>query len=384
MTSNKNVCIVGPSKLFLSGVSYYTIRLANAMSSKKNISVICFRQLLPTFLFPGKSHVGKTISDMNFSSDLSIFDGMDYNNPFTWIQAYFFLKKQKPDVIILQWWTSSVAHMHLLLKFFASLLHKPKIIIEFHEVVDPFEESIIPIRLYSKITGKLLRKNLDAYITHSESDKQLVAKRYSIAPEKIHVVLHGLYDQYGKLLDIKEARKKLLIHEEFVILFFGLIRKYKGIPYLISAFEQLPPKILEKSRLLIVGEIWENHRELLNRIKFSPLHDKITLVDEYIPDEKINLYFSASNVVVLPYLRASQSGIAHIAMAFGKPVIVSEVGGLKESMANYEGTFFVSPGEIDSLKDAILSRLGTKEHYEAPDQKWDKIVNNYIEVIQSV
>jgi glycosyltransferase involved in cell wall biosynthesis len=162
---------------------------------KKNISVIYFRQLLPTFLFPGKSHVGKTISHMNFSPGLSIFDGMDYNDPLTWIQAYLFLKNQTPDVIILQWWTSSVAHMHLLLKLFANLLHKPKIIIEFHEVVDPFEESILPLRLYSKITCKLLRKNLDAYITHSESYKQLVAKRYSIAPEKIHVILHGLYDQ---------------------------------------------------------------------------------------------------------------------------------------------------------------------------------------------
>ena len=80
--------------------------------------------------------------------------------------------------------------MQLLLRLFASLTNKPKIIIEFHEVVDPFEESILPIRLYSKITGKLLRKNLDAYITHSESDKQLVAERYAIAPEKIHVIPH--------------------------------------------------------------------------------------------------------------------------------------------------------------------------------------------------
>jgi glycosyltransferase involved in cell wall biosynthesis len=384
MASHKSICIVGPSKLFLSGVSYYTIRLANTLSSEKNVSVICFRQLLPTFLFPGKSHVGKTISEMNFSPDIPTFDGMDYNNPLTWIQACIFLKNQKPDVIILQWWTSSVAHMHLLLKLFASYLHKPKIIIEFHEVVDPFEESLLPIRLYSKITGKFLRKNLDAYITHSESDKQLVAKRYSITPEKIHVILHGLYDQYGELLDIKDAREKLSINEEFVILFFGLIRKYKGIFNLINAFEQLPSKILEKSRLLIVGEIWEDRKELLNRIKVSPLQDKITLVDEYIPDEKVNLYFSASDVVVLPYLRASQSGIAHIAMSFGKPIVVSEVGGLKESMANYKGTFFVSPGENDSLRDAILSQVGTEEHYEAPDQKWDKIVNSYIELIRSV
>ena len=384
MTSNKSVCIVGPSKRFLSGISYYTIRLANAMPMEKEVSVVCFRQLLPTFLFPGKSHVGKNISDLNFSPRIPVFDGMDYNNPLTWIQAYRFLKAQKPDIIVLQWWTSSVAHMQLLLKIFAGLLNKPKVIIEFHEVVDPFEESILPIRLYSKITGKLLRKNLDAYITHSESDKELVAKRYSISPEKIHVIPHGLYDQYGKLLDIKEARRNLSIKDDFVILSFGLIRKYKGTPYLIRAFEQLPSKILEKSRLLIVGEIWEDRKELLDQIKASPYHDKITLVDEYVPDEKVNLYFSAADVVVLPYLRASQSGIAHIAMSFGKPVVVSEVGGLKESMANYEGTFFVPPADVDSIKEAILGQFGERNHYEAPDQKWDRIINCYTELIQSI
>ncbi len=384
MASNKSICIVGPSKRFLSGISYYTIRLANAMSEEKNVSIVCFRQLLPTFLFPGKSHVGKNISDLNFSPALPVFDGMDYNNPLTWIRAYSFIKEQKPDVIILQWWTSSVAHMQLLLRLFASLTNNPKIIIEFHEVVDPFEESILPIRLYSKITGKLLRKNLDAYITHSESDKQLVAERYAIAPEKIHVIPHGLYDQYGEVLDSKEAKKALSIKEEFVILSFGLIRKYKGVPYLIRAFEQLPSEVLEKSRLLIVGEIWEDRKELLDQIKASPFFDRITLVDEYVPDERISLYFSAADVVVLPYLRASQSGIAHIAMSFGKPVVVSEVGGLKESMAGYEGTFFVPPGDVESIRKAVLSLFGTNERYEAPDQKWDKIINRYIELIQSI
>jgi glycosyltransferase involved in cell wall biosynthesis len=384
MTSNKHICIVGPSKRFLSGISYYTIRLANAMSTKKDVSVICFRQLLPTFLFPGKSHVGKNISDLNFSSGFPVFDGMDYNNPLTWFYAYRFIKTQKPDVIILQWWTSSVAHMQLLLKAFAGLLNKPKIIIEFHEVVDPFEESILPIRLYSKITGKLLRKNLNAYITHSESDKKLVGERYAISPDKIHVIPHSLYDQYGESLDINKAKKDLSISEEFVILSFGLIRKYKGIPNLIRAFEQLPPETLKKSRLLIVGEIWEDRKELLEQIKASTFRDRITLVDEYVPDEKVNLYFSAADVVVLPYLRASQSGIAHIAMSFGKPVVVSEVGGLKESMANYEGTFFVPPGDVSSIREGILKSLIREKHYEAPDQKWDKIINSYIELIQSV
>ena len=354
------------------------------MYVKRDVSIICFRQLLPTFLFPGKSHVGKNISSLSFSSKIPVFDGMDYNNPITWADAFFFIKKQNPDVIILQWWTSSVAQMHLLLKLFASRLNKPKIILEFHEVVDPFEESILPIRLYSKITGRLLRKNLDAYITHSESDKQLVAERYAIAPEKIHVIPHGLYDQYGEVLESKEAKEALSIKEEFVILSFGLIRKYKGIPYLIRAFEQFPPEIIEKSRLLIVGEIWEDHNELLEQIKASPYSDRITLVDEYVPDDKVNVYFSAADVVVLPYLRASQSGIAHIAMSFGKPVVVSEVGGLKESMANYEGTFFVPPADVESIRKAVLNQFGSERHYEVPDQKWDTIINRYIELIESI
>jgi len=107
-----------------------------------------------------------------------------------------------------------------------------------------------------------------------------------------------------------------------VILTFGLIRKYKGIMYLVQAFEKLPEDIAKKSRLLIVGEIWEGKNELLNQINMSQYREKITLINEYVPDEKIPVYFGASDVVVLPYLRASQSGIAHIAMSFGKHIIV--------------------------------------------------------------
>ncbi|WP_269851233.1 glycosyltransferase [Methanosarcina horonobensis] len=118
--------------------------------------------------------------------------------------------------------------------------------------------------------------------------------------KKIHVIPHGLYDQYGELLDTKEARRSLSINDELVILSFGLIRKYKGTSYLIRLLNSSLLRFLKKSRLLIVGEIWEDRKELLDQIKESPAHDKITLIDEYVPDDKVNLYFSAANVVVLP------------------------------------------------------------------------------------
>ncbi len=376
------ICIVGPSKRFLSGISYYTIRLANALSISNDVSVICFRKLLPEFLFPGRARVGKDISSLEFSKEVQVFDRMDYNNPITWYGAYRHLKKVKSEVIILQWWTSSVSHMFLLLKMMNVLL-KSRLVIEFHEVVDPLEESILPVRMYSRLMGTILRKNLSAYIVHSTSDKFLVAQRYKIDPRKIHVIPHGLYDQYGSAMDNKKAKELLSIKEDFVILSFGLIRKYKGITYLIQAFEQLPESIARKSRLLIVGEIWESREELLNQIGQSRYREKITLIDEYVSDEKIPIYFSAANVVVLPYTRSSQSGIAHIAMSFGKPIIVSEVGGLKESMRGYEGTFFVPPENSDAIMEELIKHSGSEKIYKPPSLGWDEISKQYLKVISA-
>lgn len=380
---NMKICIVGPSKRFLSGISYYTIRLVNALSMSSEVSVICFRNLLPKFMFPGHAHVGKDISHLEFSSDVKVFDGMDYNNPVTWYGAYRFLKTIKPEVIIFQWWTSSVSHMHLLLKLMGTLM-KSKMIIEFHEVVDPLEESIMPIRLYSRMVGRLLRKDLNAYIVHSTSDKYLVAKRYNIDLEKIHVIPHGLYDHYGVAIENKKAKELLSIKEDFVILSLGLIRKYKGITYLIKAFEQLPESIASISRLLIVGEIWEDREELIDQISLLRYRKNITLIDEYVPDDRIPIYFSAANVIVLPYLRASQSGIAHIAMSFGKPIIVSEVGGLAESMRQYGGAIFVPPGDSNAIKRELINCSRSEKLYNPPSLGWNETSRQYFRVIEKI
>lgn len=376
----KNICIVGPSKRFLSGISYYTIRLANALSASTTVSVIYFRRLLPEFLFPGRARVGNDISYLDISQDVRVFDGMDYGNPITWYGAYRFLKMTKPDVIILQWWTSSVSHMHILLKIIGVLI-KSKLIIEFHEVVDPLEENILPIRLYSHMMGNILRKGLNTYIVHSTSDKLLVAQRYNLDPQNIHVIPMGLYDHYGELIGNKTAKECLSIKEDFVLLSFGLIRKYKGIIYLIQAFEKLPESIAQRCRLLIVGEIWEEREELFNNIKSSRYRDKITLINEYVPDNMVPIYFSAANVVVLSYTRASQSAVAHTAMSYGKTIIVSEVGGLKESLGRYEGAFFVPPENSEAIMKEIIKHYRSQKLYNPPTIGWDIISKQYLKII---
>jgi glycosyltransferase involved in cell wall biosynthesis len=386
------VCIFGPSKRFLSGLSYYTIKLANALtltlhnqnSASVSVSVITIRKLLPKFLFPGRRHVGKNLSNLDFTPSIKRCE-IDWHSPITWFNAYKFIKKKDPDVLIFEWWSSSVAHLFLIFKLFNKLLLHKKIVLEFHEIVDPLEESILPIRLYSRLVGRILSRNAFA-ITHSEVDKSLITDKYRIPTRKIWVVPHGPYDQY-KRMDKKEARRNLGIKEkeEFVILYFGLIREYKGVGYLIDAFNRIPGDKIENFRLLIIGEVWDDIG-LEERKESSPYKEKIFIRDEYVSDEEVSVYFSAADVVVLPYLRASQSGVAHIAQTYKIPIIISEVGGLKESMSKYEGTIFVPPRDPEAIKDAILACFSSSSTMDikVPELSWDLIAKRYEEIMEEI
>jgi len=257
------------------------------------------------------------------------------------------------------------------------------IIIEFHEVVDPLEGSVLPIRIYSKVMGRLIRRLATRYVAHSNSDKELISKNYGIEKDKIEIIPHGIYDHYKKM-DREEARAKIGIKEEFVILFFGLLRPYKGVKYLIEAYESLPEEFIKKSRLLIVGETWED-REVKGLAKESNFSNKINVVDRYVSDDEISLYFSASDVLVIPYTRASQSGVAHIGMAFGMPIIASEVGGLKESLGKYEGTVFVQPGSAEDIAKALMSVFDERKEFEVPEElRWGEIARKWFELVNLV
>jgi len=383
------VCIVGSSKRFFSGITTHTIFLANALAMRNQVSVILLRKLLPRFLFPGRGRVGKDQYSIDFAPGIEVYDGMDYNSPLSWLRAYRFLKQQKPEVTIMQWWSSSVAHMQLFLKWANSANIKAKMILDMHEVVDPLEESIMPIRLYSRVIGRRLVRGLDAYITHSESAKSQVARTYKIDDDTISVIQMGLYEDYRQPMDKALAKEELGTGEEFIILYFGLIRHYKGVPCLVKAFDLLPSPIASRSRLLIVGEVWDEGELLQELIDSSSYKSQISLVPHYVPDSMIPRYFAAADVVALPYLRAAGSGVAHIAMAYGKPLIVSDVEALRESMADYQGALFFPPGDHSALRDKLLqvreAVSSEKEAYYPPPQRtWDDIAQRYEAVLNKI
>ena len=381
MSDKKIITIIGPSSRFLSGISYYTTYLANSLSEKYCVQAVLFRKMLPKGLFPGAARVGKDLSTITYRKSVNMQECLDWYNPVTWHQAYRTASKSK--VCIFEWWTSSVAHMYLVIGLLLRLKGVP-IILEFHEVVDTLEEAILPLRIYSKVTGRLIRRLANRYVTHSVSDQNLVAERYQIPIEKISVIPHGLYDQYP-VIEPDAAKKHLGITASNVILFFGLLRPYKGAKNLIHAFEQLPQSLKNPTVLLIAGETWED-RETLMTAEISQDHDKILLFSKYISDEEVPYFFSAANLLALPYTRASQSGVAHIGISYGMPIVASQVGGLAESLGQYEGTYFVIPENVAELSQ-MLETVLTEEHKKYPlpeSMRWDHIAITWKMLIDQI
>lgn len=381
MNEKKTVSILGPSSRFLSGISYYTTYLSNALSEPYHVQAVLFRNMLPRGLFPGAARVGENLSTISYQESVHVQECMDWYNPLTWYRAY--KTASASEVCIFEWWTSSVAHMYLAVGLLLRLKGVP-IVLEFHEVVDTLEEAILPIRLYSKVMGRLIQHLAGRYVTHSSSDQRLVAERYQIPIEIISVIPHGLYDQYP-VLDADAAKNHLGITASKVILFFGLLRPYKGAANLIHAFEHLPKSIKDETLLLIAGEPWEDH-ETLEAAENSPDREKIRMITQYISDAEIPYLFSAADLLALPYKRASQSGVAHIGISYGLPIVASKVGGLVESLGQYDGTYFVVPDDIHALSLGLVEVLANHQSsYSIPESmRWETIAMTWKTFLEQI
>jgi len=334
--------------------------------------------MLPKRLFPGWKRIGKTEVCLTIAPDVKVSELLDWYDPFSWAKGARIARKS--DVTIIQWWTSSIAHIYLAIITLSG--RKTHFVMEFHEVVDPLEYAILPLQLYAKFMGRIIRGAASMFIVHSEHDRHLIASQYNIQPSKISVIPHGLYDHYP-VLDRKSSKRKMDADGKFVILFFGLLRPYKGVTTLIEAFEKSDRNIQDNSVLIIAGEAWED-KESVIRIEQSPLRDKIVMVNRYIADEDVPEFFSAADILVLPYTRASQSGVAHIGIAYGLPIIASKVGGLIESLGSYMGTCFIEASDVNGLVKALKDQYEKKNslRYDPPSEmRWEQVAERFYDEI---
>ncbi len=349
--TRQRVCVVGPGKKFLSGISYYTLHLANALAQSNKVSVILMRQLLPKTFYPGRKRVGANLTQLEYASDVRVFDGIDWYWLPSMVRALAFLIQERPDEVVLQWWTGTVLHSYLLIAIVARLL-KAKVVVEFHEVLDTGEARLLIVRAYVRVIAPLIVNMAHGFVIHSEYDRELLKKHYNLEKRLIAIIPHGPYYQHHET-----KREQKFPNTEISccnLLFFGVIRPYKGLEDLIMAFSTLPESVIANYRLTVVGETWEGWNTPKTLIEQSQYRNRITFVNRYVTDAEVVQFFEDADAVVLPYHRSSTSGPLHIAMSYGLPVIVTKVGGLVEAVKNYEGAIVVEPMDVAALQKALL------------------------------
>jgi glycosyltransferase involved in cell wall biosynthesis/GT2 family glycosyltransferase len=360
------VLVVGSGTHFISGVSHYTRYVALALSEHIPVSVILMRRLIPRALYPGRARVGDdTLTDEAYPSNMEVFDGVDWYWFPSMFGALHLLRRNRPEALLLQWWTGAVLHSYLLLAL-AARWQGARIIIEIHEIQDTGEAKLAPVRSYVRRFGRKLMEMADAYIVHSEFDRVVLGGSFDIGQRPIKVVRHGPFSHYA----VAQSTPLRTAPEDMCnILFFGTIRPYKGLEDLVVAFESLAGED-EYCWLTVVGETWEDWTQPIEMIEASPYKDRITLVNHYVSDAEVSRWFAGADIVSLPYRRSSASGPLHLTMDAGLPVVITDVGGLSEATHGYDGAVLVPAADPSALCEGLRAAMALRDRHFDDTSSW--------------
>lgn len=368
------VCVVGSGTRFLSGITVYTYRLANALSFRHSVSAILMRQLVPRRFYPGRQRVGTKLDRLSFRPSVQTYDGVDWYWIPSLLRGIWFLCRQRPQVIIFQWWSGSVFHSYLVLALVARLL-RARLIIEFHEVLDTGEARLVLARWYVGVMAPLLLRLADGFSFHTEADRIAVKSRHRVRARPTAILPHGPHDHYQEAATGRTHREAP--DSACNVLYFGVIRPYKGLEDLIAAFDRIPIEQIERFWLTVVGETWEGWQLPRELIQASPYRHRISFVNRYVDDEEVAAFFAGADAVALPYHRSAISGPLHVAMGYGLPVIVTRVGGLVESTEGYAGAVLVPPQDPEALRQALEEVAILRGQRFAHPQSWSATASAY-------
>lgn len=378
-TRRTSVCVVGAGRRFLSGPAYYTHALSNALSTRWETSLVTMRQLLPTRLYPGRARVGASLSSIEYEPDVTVFDGVDWYWGSTLARAVRFLRARRPTVVVFQWWTATVLHSYLVLALAARAIGA-RVVIEFHETLDTGEARLGPVRAYVRSAAPALMRLASGYVVHSSHDVEALRSAYGLGNKPIAVIPMGPFDRRRTrhaASATAPSQKPTAESRAMRILYFGLIRPYKGVETLVEAWDRLSPDVAADMRLTVVGEVWEGWTAPGDAIRRSRYRDSITFIDRYVSDEEVERLFTAADAVCLPYRRSSGSGALVMAMNHGLPVIVTDVPALVETLRGYDGSRVVPVDDADALSRALSDiRTLRGRRFEDP-HSWDRSLDAF-------
>jgi len=340
-----SLTVIGPTHPFRGGIAHYTTLLVRSLRSSHEVQFLSYSRQYPHWLYPGNTDLDPSHSLLTHEQPSVTFDAL---NPLAWLRLARKVKASDSSLVILQWSTVYWTPFYWLFLKSLGKRRQPKSVFICHNVMEHE-----PNRIKSAISRRVLNC-ADFFITHSQWDRDNLERW--LGPSRagaIRVSPHPAYEHLNQPVMSKAAAKAALgIRAERVVLFFGFIREYKGLRYLIESLPFVRAKL--DVHLLIAGEVWGDakiYRDLISRLGMA---SSVTLVGKYIPNEEVARYFAASDLVVIPYVSATQSGIVQLAYGFGKPVVVSRVGGLPEVVEEGVTGYLVPPKDSASISNAVL------------------------------
>lgn len=372
-------CLLGPIHPIRGGVSQYTMLLYDALRQEHEVSLISYKRQYPSFLYPGQSQYADDSGREGPPAEW-LFDCM---SPLSWRRIVRRVQQLEPDCFLYNWVTLFHAvPFGLILRGLRSLPDTRTIAIchnaRQHESM-PLERSLTRFALAPA----------DRLLVHSAEDERALRELGLTGP-----ITRAFLPSFGSISDsalgTDEARARLDMNGEPLLLFFGYVRAYKGLRYLLSAMPAIRAA-LPGARLLVVGEFWDDKQPYLEQIRDLGIGDAVTLIDQYVPDADIPTYFAAADLCVLPYVSASQSGIVQLAYGAGTPVVTTNVGGLPDVVTDGVGGLLVPPESPEAIADAVvracsggnLASLAAGARQEAERFSWEKLCAMIVELAAS-
>jgi len=334
------ITMIGPVYPFKTGLSYYVGLLYRQLVKNHDVTLYSYTMQYPKFMYkkPQKDYEDDVvkIDDAKFV--------LNSANPFSWISLAGKINKDKPDLVIFQWLHPYFAPCYSILERLIS--NKIKIAYNCHNAL-PHER--FPL---DKALTKYTLSKADLVIAHSNSDAEVL--REMMPKVNVQVNPHPAYN-FFKIQDMtkEEGRKQLgLSGDDKVLLFFGLVREYKGLKHLLNAMPDIVKKYPEV-KLLIAGDFGGGRDKYDEMIKELAIGEYIQIHDGHIPIPDVEKFFAACDLVVLPYESATQSGVIQASYGFEKPVLATNVGGLPDAVDNMKTGYIVEPLHPELIADAV-------------------------------
>jgi glycosyltransferase involved in cell wall biosynthesis len=335
------ILIVGPAHPLRGGLATFNERLALSFKEQGHeCDILSFSLQYPSILFPGKSQFSVDAAPQN----IKIFSNINSINPINWLLVGNKIAKAKYDIVIFRYWLSFMAPA------FGTIARRIKT--NGHSCIIAITDNLIPHekRFFDNSLTRYFINTCDGFLTMSEAVKQQLISWNVKKP--IMYTSHPMYDMFGAGIEKNEAKIKLGLETNCnYLLFFGFIRRYKGLHLLLDALHD--ERIRNRNlKVIIAGEFYEDAKPYLNQIAQLNLQDRVELRNEFIPNSEVATYFSAADAVIQPYTDATQSGVTQIAYYYNKPMIVTNVGGLAE-LVPHEKVGLVCDVNATSIASAI-------------------------------